>query len=378
MEFESCRSNITDTVASSACTKSGAFALLLSLALVSLIPYWLEGREDSALGKYLALRLELATQIELLDDSGTWQTYKTAHPDAGSATMAHLVQATVLIPLAESGSSGAVERKEIVSSSKAVSSGVVPAPVTNLRAGIVSGIDEIRQAADFMMQLDDSNLLTISRSYSNFFDLSIYRWSFKRNAMVSRNETSAGPEGCLQAASKSPPRPSQSAHPETKYFVPEIGKDVLLGCMTLDDVRSLAEFELPKLPDTTRYSGRSGKEVEISPGSLPRDLYMASVFAGSLLLFVVIYFGAFLREAVSSATFPAPGTLFGAFSRSPWTSTVFAIAVWIPAASSVAVALASRRILLILCALLIMGAVLPIDLMLRRKSYFRGLSQLHK
>jgi len=62
-----------------------------------------------------------------------------------------------------------------------------------------------------------------------------------------------------------------------------------------------------------------------------------------LLAFVLVYFGAFAREAVSSPNFPTPGTLFSAFSGSRWSLLVLLLALWGPFAASVAVAIASRQ-----------------------------------
>lgn len=44
---------------------------------------------------------------------------------------------------------------------------------------------------------------------------------------------------------------------------------------------------------------RVGAQIDVAPGSLPHDLYAASVLAQLLLSFVMAYFYAFTREAVS-------------------------------------------------------------------------------
>jgi hypothetical protein len=350
--------NALDIASSSACTRSGAFALLLSLALASLIPYWLELKEDAVLGKYLSLRLELATQIELLDDSGTWQEYRASHGDAESTPLAQLVTSTVEI-------------------GKVITKGTDPKAVTMATVATVSGIDEVQRAADFLVQLDDSDMLTRSRTYSNFFNMSVYRWVSKRGTLIYRNEGasygSGGPSDCLRAAISGE---AQQAHEEVANFVPAVGKEMLLRCLTLRDVRELATFELPTIPDTTKYSGRGGKQVDVAPGTLPRNLYMASLFAAGLLLFVVVYFSAFVREAVSSPTFPAQGTIFGAFSRPFWILAIFALALWAPVAASIGVAVVSRKLPLTLCSVLMGGATLSSHAVLHRKSYFAALNPL--
>jgi hypothetical protein len=89
--------------------------------------------------------------------------------------------------------------------------------------------------------------------------------------------------------------------------VSSLGRELLLDCLTLHDIRELADFELPTIPDTTKFGVRGEREVDVSPGSLPRDLYLASLFAQAFMIFVLVYFNAFAREAVSSANFPAGG-----------------------------------------------------------------------
>jgi hypothetical protein len=153
-------------------------------------------------------------------------------------------------------------------------------------------------------------------------------------------------------------------------FIPTLDREALLRCMTLRDVRELAQFELPTISNPAQLGGRIKREIEITPGSLPRGPYMASVVVPVLLFFVMMYFGAFAREAVSSATFPAQGTLFSAFSRSRWTLIVFFLALWSPLIASLGVAAASRKWTLVACSLSICYAVLSAHLVLHRKSFW--------
>jgi hypothetical protein len=159
------------------------------------------------------------------------------------------------------------------------------------------------------------------------------------------------------------------------HFVPTLDKDALLNCLTLRDVRELAQFELPTFSNPIQSEGRIQREVDISPSSLmPRDLYIASVLAQLLLFFVIVHFGAFAREAVSSAGFPVQGTLFSAFSGSRGTLLVFLLAVWSPLFVSVAVAVTARKWSLVPYSVLIGCAILFAHLGLQHKSYFRALN----
>jgi hypothetical protein len=375
--------NALDTASSGACTRAGAFALLLSLALTSLIPYWLEGRQDAILGKYISLRLELAMQTELLDDSGTWKEYKTTHPNAESTSLSELVQAAVEMPVksaVQARASEATNGLGVKQRSRAVgvtAERAVPAPPTGLSVAVLYPIDEIQRAADFLVQLDDSDMLARSRDYSNFYNFSVYKWASRRGTLIYSNEIASdgtsGPNDCLRAAMKSP---MAEVHPEIASFVPAIGKEALLNCLTVRDLRELADFELPKIPDTTKYSGRGGKEVDVAPGALPRNLYMASLFAEGLLVFVLVYFAAFVRQSMSSPKFPVPGTIFAAFFTPPWILAAFVLALWAPVMAAAAVAWVSRRPLLVAFSALIAAVVLSIHRFLNRKSYFAALNPL--
>jgi len=208
-------------------------------------------------------------------------------------------------------------------------------------------------------------MLTNSRKVSPFYDYSIYLWVIKLNKLLERNFLVEHPEAVIG------PIPYEKERHSA--FVPELDEERMLKYLTLHDVRELAQFELPKLTDNIKLGKRYGKKIDIAPGSLPHNLYMAAIFAEVLLLFVVTYFYAFTREAVSSATFPAPGTLFGAISRSLWTLVVFLIALWSPVLTSLGVAVASRKFSLFVCSLLIGCAVTLIHLTFQRKSYFKEL-----
>ena len=296
-----------DKAASKACTQPGAFALLLSMALVSLIPYWLQGKQDNALGRYVSLRLGLATAVELLDESVIWQKYKAANPPE-SPSIKQLLETSVEVATGEPTPKATKEKQ---------------AQASSTRTG-----------------QPDSN---------------------RGPAAATAREKHLFEEQKKKVAQK------------IAGYVPAVGKDVSLNCLTVRDLQELAEFELPKIPDTTNYGTRTGKEVDISPGSLPRNLYMASIFSEGLLLFAIVYFSAFTHEATSSLSFPSPGTLFGAFSVSRWTLAMFSLALLTPIFASVTVAVTSRRLVLAAGSILVSSAVLSVLRVLSRRSYLRPL-----
>jgi hypothetical protein len=215
---------------------------------------------------------------------------------------------------------------------------------------------------DLLSKLNEPELLTRSREAERFFDFSIARWANKRNDLVYRN---AILHSCINRELEVPHKGLKS-----DYFVPALESEALLKCLTLHDLRELAHLELPTIASPVQSGER---ETEIIPGSLPRDPYMASVLAQVLLLFVIVYFAAFAREAVLSTAFPAQGTLFGALSKSRWTLLVFLFALWSPLVASLVVTVTSRKWPIVVLSVLIFCAVLSLQRVLMQKSYFRAL-----
>jgi len=343
--------------ASATCTRSGAFALLLSVALFTMVPSWVHRGEQLALVEYVTLRLSLAGAIEMLDGSINWKIYLASNPEAESKTVAELLKVQVRsapsppVKSAASEASAAVPRR---------APGYRPAPPTNFQISAISPIEAIPQIADLLVKLDDSQLLTKSRNVSIFYNYSIYRWAIKRETLASRNMASSG--GVL---GESPPDASAPAN-----FVPPWGRELLLNNLTIKDVRQLASYELPQLSDTTSIGVTGEREIDVSPGSLPRTLFAATLCAESLLLFVIIFFGAFAREAASSESFPVPGTVFSAFAKSRWTLGVFATALCVPMVASSGVLLVSRNWEFLLLSVLICCAVCWTFYVLQQKRYF--------
>ena len=367
-----------DTVASDACTRSGAFALLLSVVLFALIPYWMQRATDIALGNYLGNRVTLSMYVDALDDNPFWRKYKASQSAAESMSIAQLLDARVEIASASAGTQHVQLTENMASShghrpaaqghgrNAPTPPGWIPAPPTGLTVTMFSDIREIRSIADFLTKLNDSDVLTKSRGYSNFFNFSIARWVQKRNDLAYANVLL---HNCSTTVLELPHK-----GPESPDFVPALDREAQERCLTLRDVRELAQFELPKVSEPAQIGGSIRRDIDISPGTLPRDLNVASTIAEVLLFFVIVYFGAYAREAVSSSAFPAQGTLFGSYSRSRWTLLVFLLALWTPLIASLGVGVASRRWTQLVFTVLIFCAVLSAHLVLQRKSYFAALS----
>jgi hypothetical protein len=402
-----------DRASSDACTRSGAFALLLSVVLLSLIPYWLERPKRIALGDYLIDRLNLAISLEKLDDDPVWRRYEDSHAAAESTSIANLNKESFEIPSGTAipgakpsqdtptGGShvppGPISRKPGPAAAMGVSppkkaesrSATVPGPVSLLGRippvskspppripaapinisvtvnGDTTTVNELSQIAKLLTKLNDSEMLSRSVQVSNFFNQSVVRWVNKRSMLVYRN---AVLNSCATKELEAPHRGNQS-----RFFISALDNDVLLNCSTLADIRELARFEFPAAVFNPPQFGETfGAQVDISPGALPRNLYYASILTQVLLFFVIMYFSAFAREAASLSTtvFPSRATLFGAFSRSRSTLAVFLVALWSPLLASLAAAVTSRQWPMFLCSLFIFYAVLSANRVLQQKSYW--------
>ena len=229
-----------------------------------------------------------------------------------------------------------------------------------------AAIPEIADLADTLKKLDDSELLTRGRGYSYYFEFSIGRWSQRRSVIVYRNMI--GGHCPLKLIEKPFKKPIEG------NFIPEIDPDVLLSCLSLENVRELANYEQPPVDYLDQIGGRFGKDVDVDLGKLPKGVVAASIAAEGLLLFTLIYFLAFAIESLSSVEFPVPGTLFGAFSKTPMTIAMLFLALCLPAASTLAVAIASVSWPLYVGFGLILLASAPIPVFLNGKSYFSAIN----
>jgi hypothetical protein len=245
-----------------------------------------------------------------------------------------------------------------------------PAPPSLIQATPfdIRGIPEAPRILESLTKLNDSDTLTRTRQVSNFFDSSVVRWVNKRNVLAFNNVL----------ASRCTRNELEITHKGKREseFVPALTEEALLSCLTVNDVRELAHFEQPQSSNHIELGGRIMPLIDLAPGSLPRgtfEPYTATFAAQALLFFVVVYFGAFCREAVASPAFPVRGTLFGAFSKSRLTLLVLFVALLIPLGTSVAVAASARKWTFGVCVPFIAWAVLSVYAVLQRKSYFRAL-----
>jgi len=304
-----------DIASSKACTQSGAFALLLSVVILLLIPHWRQRPWEIALAAYISDRANLANELVKLDDNPIWQKYQNANKSADSTPFEQLLQTDYPV----SGSRDAVTKKptetkfEAHKTAKKSTSRIPfgrPAPPTSVTAFESLRLPELRSIADILTALNNPQLLTNSMRESNFFAFSILSWGDKRNDLMYRN---AVLNSCVVTPLEIPTIAPGAPRPD--YFVPRLDNDAMLKCLTLQDIRQLAKLELPVFTNRLQLGGRIQQDIVVNPWSLSASLFPISFITQLLLFFVLVYFVAFASEAVSSTTFPAPGTLFAAFLK---------------------------------------------------------------
>ena len=181
-----------DTTASDLCTRAGAFALLLSMALISLIPYWLQEPAEISLVRYLSLRFNLITAIKQLDNDFYWQKHKVSHEAAESTSIEQLLEVLVESPTSQTNNNKVQSKPAATPKNKNQQADMIPpSPPSGL--GLSMEIYWIHQIARFLVNLNDSDLLTNSRKAAGLFDYSIYRWALKRDSLIERNKLLSTP-----------------------------------------------------------------------------------------------------------------------------------------------------------------------------------------
>jgi hypothetical protein len=393
------KSGEIDKVASEACTRSGAFALLVSVLLFVLCVYWQNRKAEEALSDYASSRWNLAMFLEELQNDRIWKKYIESHPDADQVPLDRLIHAVVEMsvtspPTAELPKSDELPIRSSIPQQPGnlttpppktqlpkldqvpgKSAGTQnpnsplkrPMPPGGLSASEVLQVEpyEIARIVQFWRKLNDSDLLTKSRETSNYFDLSIAKWANRRGRVMYDNALT----GVCTASEIDIP----NKFAKSDRYVPKINDEALMNCVTFRDVKELAQFELPQIFTSIQLGDRIARDVDLSPGSLPKEPYAASLVAEALLFFALVYFSAFAREAVSTESFPTRGTLFGAFSRTRWMLIVLLLALWTPFLACCAVAFASGKILLGLGAALVLFATFSAQRTLAGKSFFESI-----
>jgi hypothetical protein len=382
-----------DEAASSACTKSGGLAMALSVALLCLIPYWQHRPADEALASYVTSRVLLDMNLDQLDQNPVWQYYKESHGDAEVTSISRLPIRFTYPPSQwkpKSNSSGAPQTSRLWApdasqveaghqrSDSALSVALTvpklrvahkialqrPAAPTNgtATATIIGPLPELDEVKVLTKQVNESKQLLNAGHYSNYYSVSIARWIQKERMLVWNDQLQQ------RCSTKSIDLPAKEGSPS------EPDPDVVFDCLSIRDLRELAKYEMPSTgsADENQIGDGIGKAVDIGVGALPHRGDLASFVAGATLIVTLLYFGAFLREAVHSEHFPAAATLFSAFSRTPSANLAMLLALLFPLLSSITLAILSKSWLLYVEGVLIGLVTIWAFVGFQQKSYFRA------
>jgi len=151
----------------------------------------------------------------------------------------------------------------------------------------------------------DEDTLAAARRYSPKYDHAIYEWELVRTGLKSV---------VLQR------RPRDTS------------TDWTAG-LTLQEVTMLSDFDAPSIEQLDALLKEKTGVTFLSSG-VPLGYPAGATIVQSATLLAFFYFSLFYREARESRTFPADGTLFGAFARSRTTRGVFEGLVLIPAGAA--------------------------------------------
>jgi hypothetical protein len=380
-----------DETASSACTKSGAIALGISVILLCLIPYWQHRPTEKALSNYLTSRVLLNMNLDQLEQDPAWGYYRESHPEAELTPLSNLPQTYPYPPpqwkpqpdtepssTSDGDPADAGGRRPMLALKVALVAPklpfahntalqVPPSPSPNAPAAptIVTGtvlvpLSELNELIDLTRRLNDSRELDIASNYSNYYVIAISLWIQKKRMLAWQDELD---HRCpMEALDRTP----------AKGSFPGPNPEVLFNCLTLRDWRQLAAYEMPSTGSAEQNQIGSSIErpVDLAIGALPHRGDLASFVAGASLVVALLYFGAFLRESTHSKRFPAPATLFAAFSRTFFANLSLLLLLVFPLMSCIALAVIARSWLLYVEGTLVLLATGWIFLGFQQRSYF--------
>jgi hypothetical protein len=298
-----------ELIASDACTRSGLFALALSLTLGATVPIWSEQRDSLVLGQYIVDRLELQLTLDELEADATWRKkiaadqslrelpisslaereragglWREVNADANTGAFTFrfkIVNATPSNGPQEKATQAVPQATLPEQAAQAAPEGgaplAPPLPPTNLKIEFPPIYFQTLES--LLKRLDDNAVLEQARRAHGAYDLMIYRWQRKSGALREAQSRTIGIRS---------------------------GDAAGLAGLTLDRVRELGAFEYPKLDMSTKIDPGKGKQVDLTIGGPPRNLISAAIAIEVMLVFVVAYCAAFFKGGDLIRAVPRP------------------------------------------------------------------------
>ena len=171
-----------DHILSSACTKTGAFILLLSILIVTFSFQWHSERYKKYAFKYLQYRWALKMYLELLETNPCWESYLKDNNEAESLPIKELKKLHCKI-VPEKLYADPIKNIDKDKSSKNATG--IFAPEIYLSMPIL----EINQIIKIFSSIQDNSLLLNTQKVSYFFNEMIDRWLIKRNTIYYDQKT---------------------------------------------------------------------------------------------------------------------------------------------------------------------------------------------
>lgn len=328
------RSLQLDFRCSNSCTRAALTALLFAAFAFAMLWPLEKAKQFDAFGKYASLRFELKELLNQLEGDPCWKVLVNAEGDKVlNWTLSKLMEFRCGRPPAlkerkpgKRPPSG-TKKEEILEKSRSNSKEdkIPPPPPENFMVLIESSIWEFDRIADILSELGNGELLKLARSYSHRFDRSIYRWQVLRYRILQENR--GGPPVSTPPSKSRRKAPDRSREEQIKYF-------------RLEDIRRLGDYELPELGEIELHLKELSRFSLPSLG-MPLGLIAATHFIELGLIFLLVYFWVFQREAKLSRNYPAPGTLFGAFKRTFISRNMFKVFIALPAVAATLLAIES-------------------------------------
>ena len=326
---ENNQSSQLDVRCSSSCTRAGLTILLFSaLAIAMLLPLE-KVKQFNALADYVYFRYQLKDTLDQLEAEPCWKVFITKEGNQVSSWLLSVLLEIYFEPpqtdkpkiIYPSTLNKSQENKKTQKNFQNLERDKIPPAPPTLR--ISYKLWHFQRIAEILTDLGSAKLLTLARSYSPRFSISIYRWEILRKRMISNNRKI----------------PVISRPPEKKLKEePSIPREELTKYLTLDDIRDLSNYELLELSDIDPLR-RELSYFNLPSLGMPVETFSATYFIQLGLIFSLAYFWLFQYEAKLSKNYPAPGTLFGVFQRTYISQNMFKVFVALPAISSALLAI---------------------------------------
>lgn len=310
---------------SSACTRAGASALLLSAVALLALPDLNRNARFRDLLWYAQERAILAAAIEDLEHNSCWRMMREEfHIPVDDRLLSTLQGQGCVAPV-----TGSVEKADQppdpgTHSPTPESAGPQPpAPPIPMQTHSLSPIDEIVKV---LTRLGDSNRVASAKGFSNYYNHEVDSWLARVWRVDYRRLVSAG----VWVLRGDEPYWSGGAVPWALY-------DSGVLHLTVGDVKEISRF---KMPDLRFIEDEGGRLVVDVPGVGPRARVVSAVLMLQVATLVCcLWFSAFLQEARLQSAFPASGTLFTVLARSRPQELLLVLLLAVPAGTSTLIAL---------------------------------------